>query len=149
MRRFLILLALISLAIPTIAEAQHGHGRGGGHGDARGERRFHDEDRGQRGGGWSQRGARHDPRHDGYRAKPGKPGKPPNRAPYPNRPDRRVGLGRGQTMPSQFRGPRMEDYGRYRLRRPPPGYSYHRRGNSAFLVSDDTGMIFEVVPIGR
>ena len=60
-----------------------------------------------------------------------------------------MGLGRGQTLPPQLRGPRVENYRHYRLRRPPPGYSYHRRGNRIYLLSDDTGMIFEVVPVGR
>jgi Ni/Co efflux regulator RcnB len=59
------------------------------------------------------------------------------------------GYRRGQTIPEEFRGAPMADYGRYRLRRPPPGYSYHRRGNAAYLVSDQTGMVFEVVPLER
>jgi Ni/Co efflux regulator RcnB len=63
-------------------------------------------------------------------------------------PPRRGGYARGHVLPPEFRGARMNDYARYRLRRPPPGYSYYLRGRSAYLISDRSGMIFEVVPIG-
>jgi Ni/Co efflux regulator RcnB len=64
-------------------------------------------------------------------------------------PPRRGGYGRGHILPPESRAARMTDYARYRLRRPPAGYSYYRRGRSAYLVSDRTGMIFEVAPLDR
>jgi Ni/Co efflux regulator RcnB len=148
MKRTLIILALVSLAIPEVAAAEHSHGgRGRGHGEGRAERRFNDHDRGRRD---VDRGPRFGPRfrlgEDAFRDKPGKGPRYGRPAPPPGR---RMGLGRGQTLPPQMRGPRLEDYGRYRLRRPPAGYSYHRHGNRVYLLSDDTGMIFEVVPLGR
>jgi Ni/Co efflux regulator RcnB len=148
MKSLLLILALIGLAIPSIAEA---HGRGGGHGHRqdRAERSADDHDRGpRRGRGFGRGGPARQVRDADFRPR-AKPGKGPKRQRSVAPPRRRMGLGRGQTLPPQLRGPRLENYGRYRLRRPPPGYSYHRRGNRIYLLSDDTGMIFEVVPVGR
>ena len=64
-------------------------------------------------------------------------------------PSRRGGFSRGHILPPEYRRARMDDLARHRLRRPPPGYSYHLGGRNAYLVSDRTGMIFEVVPLER
>jgi Ni/Co efflux regulator RcnB len=59
----------------------------------------------------------------------------------------RGSLRRGQVLqPDQGATP-MNDYGRYRLRQPPSGYSWRRVGDRAYLTSDETGLIFEVIPL--
>ncbi|MDB5465958.1 MAG: hypothetical protein JWQ46_720 [Phenylobacterium sp.] len=49
-------------------------------------------------------------------------------------------------MPPDYRGAPMQDYGRYRLRPPPRGYTWMRVGGSYVLMSTMTGQIFDVVP---
>ena len=136
----------------------------------RAEQRFdrQQDRRGEPGGdrGGDRRDVRRvDPRFDrsrdvAYRprAKPGKPPPPGQAKRFERRPggdsgmrrgpSRRGSYSRGHVLPPEFRRARMEDYARHRLRRPPPGYSYYVRGQNAYLVSDRSGMIFEVVPIG-
>jgi Ni/Co efflux regulator RcnB len=49
-------------------------------------------------------------------------------------------------MSPDHRGGVVEDYGRYRLRPPPRGYSWVRVGGGYALVSTMTGQVFDVVP---
>jgi len=171
-------LIILTLLIPTAAHADRG-GRGdrgdrrearaeggwpgagdfkqsrGGRGDrGRQERRFRDRDQ-----DFDRDRRRGLPPGQERRLRSGKP-LPPGQAKkldprydddgrFNRGPSRRGGYGRGHILPSEFRGARMDDYARHRLRRPPAGYSYYRRGRDAYLVSDRTGMIFEVVPLGR
>jgi Ni/Co efflux regulator RcnB len=60
-------------------------------------------------------------------------------APYPV-PNAR----RGGYMPPQAGAP-VHDYGRYRLRPPPRGFTWVRTGNGYAMVSQD-GRVFDVVP---
>lgn len=64
------------------------------------------------------------------------------------RPDRQFEAPRmlrpGGQLPGAYRGDRVEDYGRYRLRPPPQGYAWYRAGNGFMLVSPD-GQIFDMV----
>jgi Ni/Co efflux regulator RcnB len=53
---------------------------------------------------------------------------------------------RGGYMPPDYRGGVVQDYGRYRLRPPPRGYSWVRVGGGYALVSIMTGQVFDVVP---
>jgi Ni/Co efflux regulator RcnB len=69
---------------------------------------------------------------------------PPQAAP----PRAAQGYRRGRILPPQARGQMVSDYGRYRLRRPPPGYAYYRVGGTVFLANQRTGLIFETVPLG-
>jgi Ni/Co efflux regulator RcnB len=103
-------------------------------------------------GGWEQRGGprggrlergeprgypREYPRERAYprqRTYPREYGPPPGvRAPRP-----------GGYLPPQARGGVLYDYGRYRLRPPPRGYSWVRIGPGFALVDED-GRIFDVI----
>ncbi|MFC3069798.1 RcnB family protein, partial [Phenylobacterium soli] len=53
---------------------------------------------------------------------------------------------RGGYLPPQARGGVVQDYGRYRLRPPPPGYGWVRSGRSMMLMDMGTGQVFDVVP---
>ena len=48
-------------------------------------------------------------------------------------------------MPPEARGAIVPDYGRLRLRPPPPGYAWVRMGDRYMLVSRSTGQIFDVI----
>jgi Ni/Co efflux regulator RcnB len=125
-----------------IEVADHGHGRGHG-------------DRGGPGGGgardgWRGGGERGPPpgwsrgRHEGWRRDA-----PPDRGYYdaPERaPHRAYGVRRGGYLPPDVRGPVIENYGRYRLRPPPPGYTWVRVGNAFLLMNMASGQIFDVIP---
>ena len=54
-------------------------------------------------------------------------------------------LRRGGLVPPQYRGAIVPDYGRYRLRPPPPGFAWVRLGDRYMLVSRATGQIFDVI----
>jgi Ni/Co efflux regulator RcnB len=94
------------------------------------------EDRDPRAGGrWQERAPQ------GY-AVPG-PGYGPGygrRPPPPN-----YGLRRGGLVPPEYRGAVVPDYGRLRLRPPPPGFAWVRMGGRYMLVSRETGQIFDVI----
>jgi Ni/Co efflux regulator RcnB len=64
------------------------------------------------------------------------------------RPDRRFEAPRqlrpGEQMPGALRDDRVEDYGRYRLRPPPHGYTWYRTGAGFMLVSPD-GLVLDVI----
>ena len=170
MKRLLPLI-LLALLLPGVAEAQRGdRDHRGGRGEARAERRQHDGDRGrgmdrrrfdpspQR--RWrdpsprAERRVQRPPEHRFVRRR-GTIDPPPGFRPRPQRPPPGFrappgrNYGRGQFIPRELRGPPMVDYRRYRLRRPPQGYNYYRRGAYVYLISDHTGMVFEVVPLAR
>jgi Ni/Co efflux regulator RcnB len=48
-------------------------------------------------------------------------------------------------IPPQYRGAVVPDYGRHRLRPPPPGFAWVRMGDRYLLVSRQTGQIFDVI----
>lgn len=50
----------------------------------------------------------------------------------------------GQRLPPNLGG-YVEDWGRLHLRRPPYGYHWFAAGDQYMLVSDSTGLIFDVV----
>jgi Ni/Co efflux regulator RcnB len=53
---------------------------------------------------------------------------------------------RGGYLGPGSRGEVIQDYGRQRLRPPPPGYDWVQTGRGAALVSRSTGQVFDVVP---
>jgi Ni/Co efflux regulator RcnB len=55
------------------------------------------------------------------------------------------GLRRGGIVPPEARGAIVPDYGRLRLRPPPPGFAWVRMGDRYMLVSRATGQIFDVI----
>lgn len=55
------------------------------------------------------------------------------------------GVRRGGQAPPEYRDREVSDYGRHRLRPPPPGYTWVRMGNRYALVSRSTGQIFDVI----
>ena len=65
---------------------------------------------------------------------------------YPHRPPPPgYGVRRGGLIPPQYRGAIVPDYGRHRLRPPPPGFAWVRMGDRYMLVSRSTGQIFAVI----
>jgi len=69
---------------------------------------------------------------------------PPQRA----GPPRAQGLRQGRILPPEARGRMVRDYQNQRLRQPPPGYAYYQVGDTIYLANQDTGLIFETVPVG-
>ena len=63
---------------------------------------------------------------------------------YAPQPPRTYGYRRGGYMPPDGRGAMLRDYQRYRLRPPPPGFSWFSNGDSFMLVGPD-GRIFDVI----
>jgi Ni/Co efflux regulator RcnB len=55
---------------------------------------------------------------------------------------------RGQYLPPQYRGYRVPDLGRYRLRPPPPGYDWVTVGPDIYLMQRNSGLVLDVVPGG-
>ncbi|HZL00255.1 MAG TPA: RcnB family protein [Caulobacteraceae bacterium] len=53
---------------------------------------------------------------------------------------------RGGYLPSYYRGAVIDDYARYRLRRPPYGYRWVYAGGDFMMVAASTGLIFDVIP---
>ena len=49
------------------------------------------------------------------------------------------------TAPPAYRGAIVPDYGRHRLRPPPPGFAWVRAGDRYLLVSRQTGQIFDII----
>ena len=61
-------------------------------------------------------------------------------------PPPRAGWRRGQILAPPYQTGVIGDYGRYHLRRPPPGYYWYRSGDDFVLAARASGMIFEVIP---
>ena len=74
-------------------------------------------------------------------ARPDYPGYAPGYAPAP-----RGGWRRGDFLPRGYWGGPELDPHRYRLRSPPPGYSWRGAGRDAYLVQRSTGLILDTVP---
>lgn len=143
----------------------HGYGHDRGRGWAAAAPRGDHGDRGYRGGGYPpghegrgpagvpvERGGPPGGRRDGGPPAGRWDGGPPQVYGYPGLPsyERRLpppgyGLRRGGLVPPQFRGAIVPDYGRHRLRPPPPGFAWVRMGDRFMLVSRSTGQIFDVI----
>lgn len=52
----------------------------------------------------------------------------------------------GAILPGYYRGARMADYQRYRLRPPPNGYAWYRVGDDYLLTQTLSGLVLDVVP---
>ena len=134
-----LLLTAMVTAGPATAE-----GRGRDHGrEGRGEGRWSREEGPDRGGPPGR--YRDAPPPYAY-------GPPRYYAPYMGPPayQQRQGppafaLRRGGMVPPQYRGAIVPDYGRHRLRPPPPGFAWVRLGDRYMLVSRATGQIFDVI----
>ena len=86
-------------------------------------------------------------RHDGYWAGGRWFFGPPPEGAYAA-PDFRPGFApwrRGGYLPPYYQGDVVEDYPRFHLRRPPPGYHWVRAGGAYLLVSASTGLIFDII----
>jgi Ni/Co efflux regulator RcnB len=169
-RLILTLLAAAALAgplsLPTPVMADRGgEGRGDRHGDRGGdqggERRGGDW---KRGGDWN-RGGR-EGRYEGERRGGGQDwddrryngywynnrwsyGPPPQS--YFGSPFYRPGYSnwrRGGYLPPYYNGWIVSDYWAHRLRRPPVGYHWVRIGGDYLLVSNRSGLIFDIIPGG-
>jgi Ni/Co efflux regulator RcnB len=169
--------AALAMAGGAVAEGHHGgggggehhggwaggehHGGGGGDGwsgehrggngwnGERGEHGRWDGDQGRRWGG-GDRGRWDDRRFNGYWFNNRWFYGPPPQA-YFEAPGFRPGYSqwrRGGFLPPYYRSWTVDDFSRYRLRRPPYGYHWIRVGEDYLLVSDRTGLIFDVIPGG-
>ena len=172
-RLILSAMAALAAALPATALAERGeHGRGDGDHDGRGRwegRREHGGwdrgergdrgDRGERGergrwsngGDWERESHWDRSRHNGYWIGNRWSYGPPPEV-FWNSPAYRPGYSiwrRGAYLPSFYRGGVVDDYPRFRLRRPPPGYHWVRIGGDYLLVSDRTNLIFDVILGGR
>jgi Ni/Co efflux regulator RcnB len=146
MRRLFVIIAAIAAVLGPASVAGYAAARE--HGD-RGE---HGGRGGGHGGGpppWSHGGGRGGPGPapgwappDGGRWVRG-PGRPEAYAPPA---PRGYGVRRGGYLPPQARGGVVQDYRRYRLRPPPPGYGWVRSGRSVMLMDMGTGQVFDVIP---
>jgi Ni/Co efflux regulator RcnB len=153
MRRIAIIAAAALVAVGAFAsgaDAQgrgRGHGGDGGRGGGRGgyERGYDRGDRGDRGGRGYGRGGREDrgPRFT-PRGRGGSRGAPP---PYYAEPRR--SWRQGERLPPMYRGERLPDPGRYRLRQAPPGYDWVGVGPDIYLVQRSTGMVLDTIPGGN
>ena len=56
---------------------------------------------------------------------------------------------RGAYLPPYYRTWALDDYDSFHLRRPPYGYHWVRIGDEFLLVSNSTGLIFDVIVAGR
>ena len=83
----------------------------------------------------------------GY-AQPSPYGPPPGYAAAPpeSYSPRGYGVRRGGYLPPDLRGGMIQDYGRYRLRPPPRGYTWVQVGGGFALVEMGSGQIFDIVP---
>lgn len=52
---------------------------------------------------------------------------------------------RGSNLPPYYRSYVVHDYGRYHLRRPPPGYAWYRVGDDYLLAAIASGLIFDII----
>ena len=147
-----VLLALGPVAAGAAMARDHG-GEEHGHG---GYERGHEGRGAPQGGppGWSRRGGERGP-PPGWARGEGRSGgwaRAPAPSPYgygpPSGaygPPRPYGVRRGGYLPPEVRGGVVGDYGRYRLRPPPRGYTWVRVGNAFLLVDEATGQIFDVI----
>lgn len=153
-RLFLTLAAVAALAGPLAAAGDAvAQGRSG---------RGHQErgwDRGGRGGDWNpgrgrgyEREGRWERRDYGRPRGYGPPrgyappqGYVPYGAPRFQAPGPQYGVRRGGYLPPGYGGAMLDDYRRYRLRPPPPGYAWYRVGDDYLLVSQRNGLIFDVI----
>ena len=158
-----ILAAVVALAGPlaaggpAVAKDHQGgdHGaRGGDRGGPRGDRGGGDR------GGYERRGGGDRGRSYDRGVDPGRGGPPPSYREGRGEPYRGERRGyeydapppryyapsarRGGYMPPQAAAP-VPDYGRYRLRPPPRGFTWVRTANGYAMVSQD-GRVFDVVP---
>jgi Ni/Co efflux regulator RcnB len=146
-----VLLSALVAGGPAAAEGHgHGHDQGDGHGNGHGRwERDQGEDRG---------GPHDNGRHGGYGPPPAPYRPPPTRygppeanipygAPYyrGGGPPPAYGVRRGGQIPPEYLGAIVPDYGRHRLRPPPPGFGWVRMGNRYMLVNRGTGQIFDVI----
>ena len=53
---------------------------------------------------------------------------------------------RGAYLPPHYQDQVVDEYWRFHLRRPPYGYHWIQVGDDFMLVSDSTGMIFDIIP---
>lgn len=155
MRRLILTLAALAVVAGPLAvvdaSAQPGRGRGQGQGQGRGQAQRQIE-RGN--------GARAQPpglaRERGFEGPPGlargqrereERMPAPRYVPAPAYGDAapREGVRRGGMLPPTYRGAPVYDPGRYRLRPPPPGYAWYRVGDDFLLVSEMSGLIFDVI----
>ena len=167
--------AALAIAGPAFADDSHHHRDGGGdrHSDGGGrggERRSDGGDR-HHDGRWDGdrgRGSSGDGRWDGDRGRGGEHGERwdqsrnngyyynnrwfngPPPASYYGLPGFRLGFSgrRGGYLPPFYRSWALDDYYSYHLRRPPFGYHWVRIDNEFLLVSDSTGLIFDVIEDG-
>ena len=156
-----IALMIAALALPGAALARDHYGgdhdRGGGYGlegPRDGGSRDYRDDRPTRpdpgrafgGGGRDQRGYSG---RGGYGEAESYGAEGRGRSDWNGFGDRRGGANRwrrGQMFPPAYRGGVVNDYYRYHLRRPPPGYYWYRSGDDYILAGLVSGLIFEVVP---
>ncbi len=145
MRRLIPALAALVLA-GTLATGgaalakDHGDGEGRGH--ARGSERYERNERYERRGEGREGAGRWSRGADGRWRDGGSPrydGGPPAIIYEPP-------VRRGGYAPRDYREGAVGDYGRYRLRPPPPGYMWVRTGQGYAMVSTRTGQVFDVVP---
>jgi Ni/Co efflux regulator RcnB len=129
-----IAAAVLALLGPTLAEARE-QGRDRGRGGERSQRYERAAERGNR------RAERWDDRQD---RRP--QAAPRQRDRWDEGPPRR-GLAPGQVMPPG-RGAQVQDFNRYRLRPPPPGYDWVQVGRDIYLTQRSTGMVLEAIPGG-
>lgn len=52
---------------------------------------------------------------------------------------------RGANLPPYYRSYVVNDYYRYHLRRPPPGYAWYRVGDDYLLAAIASGLIFDII----
>jgi Ni/Co efflux regulator RcnB len=143
MRRLLLIVAAMAACLGPLSAA--GVAAAGEHGP-RGERGGHGGGPppwAHGGGGRGDPGAGPGPGYYGGGRWARPPMGPPPEAygPPPSR-----GVRRGGYLPPQARGGVVQDYGRYRLRPPPPGYGWVRSGRSLMLMDMGTGQVFDVIP---
>jgi Ni/Co efflux regulator RcnB len=137
---------LTALAALTMASSMAGAVQAKDHGN---HGRGHDNGRHN---GWNKGGHGGDrwdaQRHNGYYYQERWYYGPPPVA-YYGRPDFRLGYtpwSRGGYLPPVYRRTYIVyDYPRYHLRRPPPGYVWHRVGSDYVLAALATGLILEVM----
>jgi Ni/Co efflux regulator RcnB len=137
------LLAASPLAGGPALAGDHDHSHGGGHGHGGG-----DHGGGDHGGGDHGHGEGHGRWEGGPPPgyAPGPAFAPPGPAGYPRHaPPPGYGLRRGGQIPPEYRDAVVPDYGRHRLRPPPPGFAWVRMGDRYMLVSRSTGQIFDVI----
>ena len=119
-----------------------GHDRDRDRDRDRGERREHGDWRPDPRGGRGDRG----PRSDGHwQERAPEPYVVPSPGYGRRLPPPGYGLRRGGLVPPEYRGAVVPDYGRLRLRPPPPGFAWVRMGGRYMLVSRATGQIFDVI----